>query len=64
VNNGYSRHMTQDKSLFNGFQKQEVGMSVELGDDATYPMRGVGSNSFKCLRVMYLRQVILYLFKF
>jgi hypothetical protein len=30
-----------------GFQEQEGGMSVELGDDATYPVRGVGSISFQ-----------------
>jgi hypothetical protein len=39
--------MTYDRSLFNRFQEQEGGMSVELGDDATYPMRGVGSISFQ-----------------
>jgi hypothetical protein len=29
------------------FQEQEGGMSVELGDDATYPMKGLGSISFQ-----------------
>jgi hypothetical protein len=37
---------TYDKSLFNRIQEQEGGMSVELGDDATYLLRGVGSISF------------------
>jgi hypothetical protein len=46
VDNGASRHMTYDRSLFNRIQEQEGGMSVELGDDATYPVRGVGSISF------------------
>jgi hypothetical protein len=46
VDNGALRHMTYDRSLFNRIQEQEGGMSVELGDDATYPMRGVGSISF------------------
>jgi hypothetical protein len=46
VDNGAWRHMTYDKSLFNVFQEQEGGMSVELGDDATYLVRGVGSISF------------------
>jgi hypothetical protein len=47
VDSGASRHMTYDRSLFNRFQEQEGGMSVELGDDATYPVRGVGSISFQ-----------------
>jgi hypothetical protein len=46
VDNGASRHMTYDKKLFNRFQEQEGGMRVELGDDATYPMKGLGSISF------------------
>jgi hypothetical protein len=43
---GASRHMTYDKSLFSRIQEQEGGMTMELGDDATYPVRGVGSISF------------------
>jgi hypothetical protein len=30
-----------------GFKEQEGGMTMELGDDATYPVRGVGSISFQ-----------------
>jgi hypothetical protein len=47
VDSGASIHMTHEKSLFSRFQMQEGGMSVEMGDDATYPMRGVGSIFFK-----------------
>jgi hypothetical protein len=46
VNSGASRHMTYDRSLFSRLQEQEGGMSVELGDDATYLVRGAGSISF------------------
>jgi hypothetical protein len=42
VDNGTSRHMAYDRSLSNKFKEQEGDMSVELGDDATYLMRGVG----------------------
>jgi hypothetical protein len=42
LDNKASRHMTFERSLFNIFQEQEGGMSVELGDNATYPMKGVG----------------------
>jgi hypothetical protein len=41
VDSGALRPMTYDRSLFNRIQEQEGGMSVELGDDATYPMRRV-----------------------
>jgi hypothetical protein len=47
VDSGASRHMTYDKKLFSRLQEQEGGMSVELGDDATYPMKGLGSISFQ-----------------
>jgi hypothetical protein len=46
VDSGASRHMTYDRKLFNKLQEQEGGMSVELGDDATYPVKGLGSISF------------------
>jgi len=39
--------MTYDRSLFSIFFEQEGGMSVELGDGATYVVRGVGSISFQ-----------------
>ena len=33
---GDLRRVTQDRSFLNMFQEQEGGMSVDLGDDATY----------------------------
>jgi hypothetical protein len=33
--------MRYDKSFFNKIQEKEGGMSVELGDDVAYPMRGI-----------------------
>ena len=36
VDIGASRHVTYDKSLLNMFQYEHVGMSVDLGYDATY----------------------------
>jgi hypothetical protein len=53
---------TYDMSLFSRIQEQEGGMTMELGDDATYPVRGVGSISFQCLQVMFLSWMIFYLF--
>lgn len=46
VDSGALRHMTYDRSLFSRIHEQEGGVSVELGDDDTYPVRGVGSISF------------------
>jgi hypothetical protein len=37
VNNGASRHMTYDKTLFSRLQEQEESLSVELANDATIP---------------------------
>jgi hypothetical protein len=45
VDNGPLRHMRYDRSLFNKIQEQEGGMTMELGDDAMYHVRGVGSIS-------------------
>lgn len=47
VDSGASRDMTYDITLFKRLQEQEGGMSVELGDYATYLVRGVGSISFQ-----------------
>jgi hypothetical protein len=38
---------TYDRYFIDRIQEQEGGMSVEFGDDATYPMRGFGSISFQ-----------------
>jgi len=37
--------MTYDRSFFSRFKQQEGGMSVDLGDDVTYRVGGVGSIS-------------------
>jgi hypothetical protein len=34
-------------SLFNWIHLREIGISVVIGDDATYPMRGIGSICFQ-----------------
>ena len=39
VDNGASRHMTFNRSLFNKIQEQEGYMTMELGDDATYSVK-------------------------
>jgi hypothetical protein len=41
VDSGASRHMTYDRKIFSRFQEQEGGMCVELGDDATYLVKGL-----------------------
>ena len=44
---GALRRVTYDRSLLDMFQDKEGGMSVDLGDDATYHMWWVGSISFQ-----------------
>lgn len=44
--NGASSPITSDRKLFNRIQAQEGSMSVELTNDATYPIKGLGPISF------------------
>jgi hypothetical protein len=39
--------MNYDRILFNGPQKKEGGMRLELGDDASYPVKELGFISFQ-----------------
>jgi hypothetical protein len=54
VDSGASRHMTFNKKAFNRLQEQEDGIQVELGNDATCLVTGLGFVSFACLQVMFL----------
>jgi hypothetical protein len=54
VDYGASKHMTCDRNIFSVFQEQEGGFHVELGDDATYLVKGLGSYLCRCLKVMFL----------
>jgi hypothetical protein len=47
VENGALRHITYGMSLFIKIQEKEGGMSVDLGDDATYLERGFRSIFFQ-----------------
>lgn len=47
IDNGDSEYMTYDRIIFNKFQEQEGGMRLELGDDVTYLMKGMGSIIFQ-----------------
>jgi hypothetical protein len=46
VDSGASRHVTFNKKSFNTLRQQEANIQVELGDDATYLVTGMGSVSF------------------
>ena len=43
VDNGASRHMTSAWQLFSSLTMQGLGVQFELGDDAKYPIVGVGT---------------------
>ena len=47
VHSGASKHLTYDTKTFNGFQEQRGGLHVELGNDATYLEKELGSISFQ-----------------
>jgi hypothetical protein len=46
VDSGASRHVTSARQLFTSLKKQDSGVHVELGDDAKYPVAGVGTIPF------------------
>jgi hypothetical protein len=46
VNSGSSRHMTLTRQLFSSLKKHDLGVHVELGDDAKYLVAGVGTIPF------------------
>lgn len=46
VDSGASRHMTGNKDFLENFKELKVTSQVELGDDANYEIRGIGSVSF------------------
>jgi len=61
VDNEALRHMNCYGKIFNKFHKQEGGMQVELGDDATYLVKGFNSISFlmPSLDVFVLNDVLI-----
>ena len=47
VDNGASMHMTGYRSALRDLTEKKSFVHVELGDDATYAIQGVGSTSFQ-----------------
>ena len=47
VDSGASRHMTGYKSALTNLKEKKFFVEVELGDNATYEIKGVGSASFQ-----------------
>ena len=47
VDNGASCHMTGHKRFFKSLQEGELNLHIELGDDAQYQAKGVGTVSFQ-----------------
>jgi hypothetical protein len=47
VDSGASRHMTSIQRVFCSMKKQDLGVQVELGDYAKYPIVGVGTIPFQ-----------------
>jgi hypothetical protein len=47
VDSGASRHMTSAWELFSSLTEQDSRVQVELGDDAKYPVAGVGTIPFQ-----------------
>ena len=47
VDSGASRHMTGNRGALTSYRKKKFTTQVELGDDSTYKIEGVGSTSLQ-----------------
>ena len=47
IDSGASRHMTRYKDSISNVQKKRFHTKVELGDNGTYAIEGIGSTSLK-----------------
>ena len=47
VDSGVSRHMTYNRGALTSYRKKKFTTQVELGDDSTYKIEGVGSTSLQ-----------------
>ena len=47
VDNGASRHMTGNRGAITSYRTKKFTTQVELGDDSTYKIEGVGSTSLQ-----------------
>jgi hypothetical protein len=47
VDSGASQHMTSTRQCFSSLKEHNSGVQVELGDDAKYPVAGVGTIPFQ-----------------
>jgi hypothetical protein len=55
VDSGASRHMTGDKNVLADFKQVQFSSQVELGDDASYAIKGIGSTSFQMVSGVFLQ---------
>lgn len=46
INSGVSRHMKGYKDVLSNFKKDNFSSQVELGDEASYAIKGICSISF------------------
>ena len=46
VDSGASRHMTRYHSALTDLMEQKSSIEIEMGDETTYPIQGIGSTSF------------------
>eukprot|EP00253_Pinus_taeda_P021662 PITA_21662 len=47
LDSGASFHMTGDKNLFSALEKKDLKMHIEIGDDESYSVSGVGTVAFQ-----------------
>ena len=46
VDNGASHHMTGSQESLTSFSEEDLGLQVELGDNAKYVVKGLGTTLF------------------
>ena len=60
VDSGASRHITGYKEILSDFRKKNFSVQVELGNEASYAIKGIGSIKFhlKCGSMLHLEEVL------
>ena len=60
VDSGASRHMTGNKNVLANFKQVHFSSQVELEDDVSYEIKGIGSASFQLLSgvVLHIENIL------
>ena len=63
IENGASKHMSGYKSTISNLKDKNFTCMVELGDNSTYSIQGIGSASFQLVRedIFHVKEIVYFL---